>query len=277
VAAEVLRRVRSAAGEASAEPLRNVLAAASGSNWLTGAIPSFVRLRAAAALKRATEQEASPLDLDELRDVAVDARVDGTADETLGIWLTDFAEAAEDVWQVIEPLLGGTLPIRSREALSRYIERLDSDAHLALVDWALNRALDGSVSHSFFRAARLSELNHQRLADRLIELCQSATNHEARERVIDLWALVQPSSQSVRRRLVENIYIPLTKTGDRGLDLALTNFGLVADVQGIRNGVRKALRGAAKKDRHKKRVEKRFEEAGWSHRDWKKFGRRGDV
>jgi hypothetical protein len=170
------------------------------------------------------------------------------------------------VWAVIEAQVGSALPPNTARALGNFTWRLAEAERLRLIDKALARAAEAPVHHSLYDAAHVSELPAQQFADRLMALFEAADDVAARRRVMELWRHLDPTSQSVRRRLVEAVYLPLASSGDEGLDLALSFFGLVAPVKGVRSAVRDALRNAAHSDEQKRRVDGRLLEAGWTRK-----------
>lgn len=235
-----------------------------------------MRLLAAAELRRRNLDVPVPISLEAVVDFAAKAREDTLADEITALWLVDFAEDEAEVWHVISPLAAGRLAGRTLKALPSFIAKVSDDEHFRFVDRVLTQAVADHVDDSLYDAVGLSEVQERRIADRLIELYSEASNLPARKTIMSLWRTLSPSSQAVRRRLVENIYIPLAGSGSGGFDTALSFFGLVAPVENIRNEVRAALRTAAPSETARKKVEKKFEEAGWRSKK-KLLGKQRDL
>jgi len=176
------------------------------------------------------------------------------------------------VGELIGPLHGSPSFCRGRKttsaeyvaALSGFSQQLDSAARFDLVDPALARAVSDPTDLSFFEATHLSEVSAQRLTPRLIELAESSDDIATQKVVMALWTRFGPSGQPSRKRLVRAVYLPLVRSGSAGVDLALSSFHVVADVQGVQGDVKSALKEAASNKTQKRRVDRLLVEAGWS-------------
>jgi energy-coupling factor transporter ATP-binding protein EcfA2 len=265
VSAALTRRVGEAAPAASKDALQQVLDAAPESLWLPDAVRARVLLTAAAPLHAQDASVASPVPLDELRELAANRTDESSTDMALSVWLENFATDPEEVWQVLEPLVDDELPAEVRRALGLYAQGIGDSGRFALVEKALDRLASQPVDQSFLEAAHLSEVPAHKVADRLVELLAAAEDTETRRRVMGVWQQLSPTGETVRRRLVEKVYLPLVATGDDDdLDLALSYFGLVASVKGVRKPVRAALRAGARTDGQKRRVDKLLQTAKWT-------------
>lgn len=263
--AALVTRVRKSALLASSEKVKRILEAVPEvSSWLSDADQASMSMNAATALSAQGVERESPLELDELRALADESGVDESADEAISLWLATFAGTPEDAWRVVEPLVGRPLSARTYAALSDFAQELDGNARFELVDKAVERATTDPVDASFLQAAHISEVSPQRFAKRLIEVFGEAEDASSQRAVMVLWQQFSPSGQGVPKRLVEDIYLPLIGSGDEGLDLAISFFGLVASVDGVRKKVRQALRDAARTKKQQSRVDKRLVEAGWA-------------
>jgi hypothetical protein len=118
-----------------------------------------------------------PLREDELRTLAGDAPNDEIADEALACWIDGFADDEEVMWTILATTAAVRLPPKSDAALGRFVGRLNSSEHFALVDRVLFGEAADTVDPSVFRALQLSDLNAQQFADRLIQLYEGA-NHQ---------------------------------------------------------------------------------------------------
>jgi hypothetical protein len=271
---EVRRRLTTFMPDASEDHLDAALHAVADTQWLTAGLRAAMSLSISTVLRHRRPETPSPVSMESLAEFVQEASDDQISDEVVGLWLAEFASDEDIVWDLIEPLVGRRLPQRIRTSLAVFVAKLDEDEHAAFIDRALDQAVGAGVDLSFFDAAKLSDTPEKRVADRLVELYGKATNLPTRKVVMDLWAKLGPSRPAVQRRLIEDIYIPLCGTGAGGFELALSHFGLVAGVTGIRNDVRAALRGGARGDQANKRLEKKFEGAGWrSKGKWFKKGK----
>lgn len=262
----LLSRVETTAPDGSDAELRRVLEAASDAAWLAPWDEAALRLIVGAELARRQPGLTSPVASDQLHELTEDHADEPSTDLAVAWWLESFAEAPEAVWHAIRPLTSDELPERTRGALGRYAQRLNDARRLALVDIALTHAAEEPVHRSFFQAAHLSEVPAHRVADRLIELFAKADEVGKKRTVMDIWAELNPTGEATRKRLVQDVYIPLIASGDEGLDLALSHFGLVATAKGVRKPVTAALQNAARTGQQKRRVDRRLLEAGWRRR-----------
>jgi hypothetical protein len=160
-----------------------------------------------------------------------------------------------------------------RQALERAVDVLTPTDQLDLLDLALRRSQQHTVDRSLFAALRWSETPAVHAAPRLTEMFAAARDIAQRRNVLDLWQQLAPSGQPTQRRLVEEIYLPLVGTGIGGFDLALSYFGLVQDVKGVRRDVTAALINAAKKPEQITRLDRRLRDAKWRTRSIKSLGR----
>lgn len=184
----------------------------------------------------------------------------------LARWLRHLADDPLAVWPAFQPFAGSPLPKALVDELARFANDLTPAERLQLLAAPIERAILGEVDRSFLAAAHLSEAPAARVADLLITGFQGADDTATRERVLDLWQVLSPSGDATRRRLIEAIYLPLASSGDEGLDLALSYFGLVASAKGVRRAVRDALRAAARTKKQKSRVDAVLNRAGWTRK-----------
>lgn len=268
----VMTLVEDAAAAASDEALRQVLEAAADTTWLSDADRARVLLTAAAALRSHDAEAPTPVATDQLRELGTSSADQTSTDTALALWLTNFAVDPSEVWQVLEPLVEDELPPETRQALGHVAARLDNADRFSLIKRALDRVADEPVHRSFLEAAHLSEVPAHKVADRLVDLFVEIEDADAQRRVMDIWQQLAPTGDTVRKRLVEQVYLPLIASGDDGLDLALSYFGLVAPVKGVRKTVRAALRNAARTNGQKRRVDQRLLEAKWTKKSLFGFG-----
>jgi hypothetical protein len=274
VPAALMARMRDAAADASAEELRLVLQNAPDTAWLSAAERANVQLTMAAALREHDPATPSPLDIPELRELATSVESEASVDDTLSLWLSRFADRPDTAWQVVEPLVDDELPPKTAGALGRFARSLDGADRFALIDQALQRTVDAPVHSSFFEAARLSEVPAHKVAERLGQLFAAAPDETGWRAILNVWQQLSPTGEAARKRLIQEVYLPLIEKGDTGVDLALLYFGLVADVRGVRKSVTAALENAVHTDEQKDRLDKRLLEAKWKRR---RFGGLGPT
>ncbi len=229
-------------------------------------IRSNVQLVVAGALREHDQATPSPLTIEELHTLVPFVETEPTVDETLALALDHFTETPEDAWRLVEPLADRELPPLIRAALSEFAHGLGSAERFALVEPALQRAVSQPVDRSFFEAARLSEVPAHKVAERLGQLFTDAHDEIGWRSVLSIWQELGPTTDAPQRRLVEEVYAPLIGKGDVGVDLALSYFKLVANIEGVRKNVTDALQEAAQTDDQKIRIDERLLDAGWRRR-----------
>ncbi|HEV2057865.1 MAG TPA: P-loop NTPase fold protein, partial [Solirubrobacteraceae bacterium] len=272
VVAALLARVRQEAPHGTDAVVQRVMESAANATWLSDAERANVQLTAAAALRARDSDFSSPVSLDELRPLAAELGDEDTVDETFALWLGQFAETPADAWGLVEPLVDAELPPETRAALSSFSQQLDSGSRLLLIEPALQRSIERPVHRSFFETAHLSEAPAHKVAERLRQLFSQTDDQAGSRAVLDLWQQLSPTGDVTQRRLVEDIYLPLISNGDAGLDLALSFFGLVANIKGIRKPVTAAFEAAARTDDQKRRVDERLLSANWKRKSLFGFG-----
>jgi KAP-like P-loop domain-containing protein len=180
--------------------------------------------------------------------------------------VSTFAASAEHAWQVVAPLAHDQIPPKTYTALSDFARRLPRQERFELIDSAIERAVATDVHRSFFEAAHLSEAPAAEVADRLVALSREKPTPEGWRALMRVWQQLNPTEMGVRRMLAEELYLPLIASGDEGLDTALSQFGLVASIDGVRRSVREALRAAAHTEEQQRRIDERLLEAKWTRK-----------
>jgi hypothetical protein len=210
----------------------------------------------------------SPTDLAELR-----AAYGANVDPAVVIWLDSFEPSAEDIWTVLETLVEDELSAELVDAVRRRTKRLGSARSFEVVLPALRNALDAPPSDTFLSAVRFSDDSGMKPAEELIRLFNGADTPEQVATVMRLWRSLAPKKWPVRRRLIDEIYIPLLQRGPSGVEAALEFFDLVSMSRGaLRKQISDALLDAARTNKDRlRRVQTRLKKAGWSGRSFKEF------
>lgn len=274
VAPAVLRCVRESVGVATEDALRTIIDFEQPNGTVTSTQWSLSRIVAAAALKDRGVHVDSPLSVALLESLIGEGRQ--SAAPIVEVWLRSFAATPADIWTVVGPYTAAALRESFRQALERAVDGLRPTEQLELLDLALRQSQHHTVDRSLFAAIRWSEAPASYAAPRLIEMFAAAKDIAQRRNVLELWQQLAPSGQPTQRRLVEEIYLPLVGTGIGGFDLALSHFGLVQDVKGVRRDVTAALTDAATKPEQVSRLDRRLRDAKWRTRSIKSLGRAKD-
>lgn len=127
------------------------------------------------------------------------------------------------------------------------------------------------VDESVVRGFGLAEADAERAGSRIIELYKATSNNDERERVLLLWSVVRPASDTIRRKLIDQVYIPMLGQGKQATLIALRQFDLVRDPPSgaARERIKQAVRTSAYGDKElEKRADKILKDAGWIKRRW---------
>jgi len=257
-------RVLAAAGSASAEALtalRNVLPEPS---WLAEDRRANLTLAVAAAQHGLDQTTPSPYTPEEVAGML--AQHGAGFHEGAAIWLGTFVVAPSDAWVAFADTATVELPEELSQALRSFSQNLSAKGKLELVAPALKNALSAPPSASFLRAVRFTEADQREAAALIIDLAEQASE-EQRQVALMLWHQLNPSGEPTRKQLVQEIYLPLVRSGPGGVDLALEHFGLVSALRGQqRQRVTDALRESASGEAQQRRIDDRLKDAGWLKR-----------
>lgn len=115
------------------------------------------------------------------------------------------------------------------------------------------------------RALNFADADHDKVTGPLITAHKSATNDEQRRRVLKLWQTFSPATESVRKRLAEDIWLPLAESGATGLRAALDYIGLVSPApRGLRDELTDRLLAIeVQNDELAKMRDRKMRDAGW--------------
>lgn len=264
VPAEVHRRVVSYLKYGSETTIGELQTAVTDCGWIPDHLRLELVLRCAAELRTRQPETPSPLSSEQIRELA---EQHGHAfDAAAAVWVEHFADSPAAVWLVLAPWAQAPLPAATEAALRGYSSGLSQAARVELLRPAIENALTVPVDASFLAAGRLREIEGQRIAPLLLDLGGQASNLDHWRTILRLWSELAPTGDQTRRRLVDEIYLPLVKRGGGALDLALEHFGLVSSPPaGRKKRIRDALRDGARGDQQR-RVDQRLQQAGWLRR-----------
>jgi hypothetical protein len=277
MAEHVLAQAQTPLAGAQEDAVASFLEAAEASPWLDATTLEILRVRCALARRRLFGAEAVPPDkatLSALVDVESEE-----GDEALAAWIANFEPEPATVFELLAPRIrdGARLPSgltkATQAASGTWTPRQKAD----LLATFVGPFLDGMLDESIVAAASLGDADAERATETLIAAYQAATNNEQRRAVMELWREVDPSPATLRRKLVDSIYIPLLEGGKDATRIALSFFALVRDVptQAARDRIKKAIRAAVAGDKSlETRAEKMLRDAEWisKKRGWFKKG-----
>jgi hypothetical protein len=212
----LIERMRHSAKHATARALELVSEAAASEAWLSEKGCSWIRMRAAIAPCAPSGLAVSPLSTEALRAYSdhLASGSDGTLSvEIIAWWLDRFANAPDDVWNVVGPLSEHELPERISDALGTMTERLAERDHVRLIELALDRINSNPVARSYYQAIRLAEAPPDNVATLLENQFREARNKTAYKATLEAWSELSLTSDAVQRRLLDAIYLPLLARG----------------------------------------------------------------
>jgi len=263
---EVVRRANDAALRASTDKLVELMDVAGAADWLRPGQRGSILMTGSVARRQQLPNAESLLSTSELRELAEVASNDVDAANAVSLWLANFA-TGEEAWFVLQTSAASELSGAVAAGLKVLVGNLDPSGRWDLLDSALRLVASAPVDGRLLDAMRLSEAPPKEFRDRLVDLSREIGDDvPGQERVLDVWRRFGPSTPSVDKALVEQVYVPMVNRGGEYLDLALVHFSLVQNVKGVRNKVRDALRAAARTDEQKNRVDDRLMGAGWTRK-----------
>jgi hypothetical protein len=258
--------------EAGSEPiaagpedaLAELAGAVESSAWIEADAQEILRTRIACGLRGIHADAAPPAraTLDAL--VAMNT---ANARAALASWILVFEPAPPEVFDVLGSLLeGGRRPHADlASAVSTRASEWSPTEKADLVESLAADYVAAEVHDDVIRGAGLRDANPARATQTLVEAYKAATNNEQRERVLNLWDLLQPAGDEALRTLIDKIYLPLLKEGKGGAEIALNHFSLVQNppTQAAKERVMKSIKAAAETEKLAKRADKLLRNAGW--------------
>ncbi len=269
IAAAVQKTIASASLASIDSFVESLTAAA----WLDDDARKSIRLLAAAARHEQDASTVSPLagaEVAELLESGAPA-----ADEAVSRWIEAFQPGGVELLAAVGSRASTEgLSVRMRAALGELSESWSAEEKGVLFEAVAPGFVSGTGSAAILRDARMGGAEPDRVVETLIRLAKDAGNNSERDRVLQLWEIVQPASQKARQALVDGIYLPLIDGGKGQVKLALDHFGLVASSVGkpTQSKIKKALERAAATAGDKdlqKRVNRVLKEVGWIKRLFK--------
>ncbi|MBS1882482.1 MAG: hypothetical protein JSS97_05940 [Actinobacteria bacterium] len=244
------------AGDESRDRLRESVEA---SSWLPAPYPATLTL--AAALRDQADPAPSPYSTAEMVEL-LEAHGTWFA-EGLVLWIERFGPGAPEVGIAIVALGNGEFPKKVGAALDARFREADGDDLAQLVMPTLERLNEEDPGAGRLRSLGIERADPATILTRLIALFDKAGSNEERERVMEVVAMLGPLEDSLRRRLILEVIIPLTGRGKEAVDIAVRHLNLcLPPPHGTKGKLRDALRSAAKGRQQIDRVDKALLDAG---------------
>ncbi len=245
---------------AAHQTTEDFLTAITQSVWLASPRRENLLMESASALKQVHPEQTSPLSVGELTELTNEHGAG--AEAAVRVWLVTFFPNPQEAWSVVEPLMA-TPSQQLLKTVERYSSELSPSEKLEFLRPAIVEVLNTFPSEELLRHAQIDEVESTQMTALLIELYEQATKLEQRENVLRLWDRFHPLEDSVRKQLIERVYIPFLATGRRALDVGLKYLGLcVPPPYGTATALREALRRHPSYADKKKKNDDRLVQAG---------------
>lgn len=231
--------------DTSPEVLQATIEAANNSQWLGQPARPNLLLTLAASLSEQEVEIESPVSIERLRELAEDGQ-SGTP--AIAAWLRAFAISSQEVLSVLTPYATTKPPSTVSRGLAAFCKREGSGEALWIAEhYFSEHGLATPPSEDFLSMLRDCKPNEEKVADWLIGLYAAAGTNDDRKGVMAAWRGFDPRGQSVRKRLITEIYLPFGNEYKGAFKVALKNIALVKDPPyGIKGDIKKALRSQAK-------------------------------
>jgi hypothetical protein len=246
--------VESVATSASLDGLIELDVALSASAWTSPPIRERLRLLVEALLIAA----GADLDRTSAEDVRDLHTADPSAAEAVGWWVAAAQPSPDDLWTILEGL--ERPPRALLDGVQSALADISPDE---IVDYVVPMFGAAAIDRDLLRAIGWRRGQPDRAAGALIEAYGNARNNAERNRVLDLWVELRPSSRSARRRLLIEVLIPMARANGQALDHVLSNIDLVRDPPGVKTEVRQALLAAGQSYGRDARVRRALTGIGW--------------
>lgn len=178
-------------------------------------------------------------------------------------WLHNLRPSPNDAWVGLSKM-----PQRPTADLAEVVKswsaQLAEQERAELFKLALPGFVAEEVGEEFLRVIRVSEIPPSTLADLLLAAYKNAQTIGAKSRVLIAWEISSITEETQRRRLIKQLYVDFVGRGSTALDFALSHFGLVHGVGGIRRAVLDAVTAAVRQHpRLGNKAERVLRDAGW--------------
>lgn len=251
-------RLLTLAQEESVERFRSAVDEA---DWLPEPADAILILQASRRLKELGALESPPFDAS-----AIARRVNEFGDDFeagLVLWICDFAETVEEAWHVLRDRAAEPPSDKVADALDDFLMAGKGERRLALAKLVVSDAFEVEIHPGFLTAIHFSRCDESIIADQLIDLFERAANNDHRKIVLELWKQLSPTDGSVRRRLIERVYIPCLRTNTGSWDHAFRQISLVlSPPKGTKSKLVDAILDSAPDTERRDRAEQELAEKG---------------
>jgi hypothetical protein len=262
-----------------ASAVRDFAKAAENSAWLDEIDLQITRAWTACALQSLEPGTEPPLEQTTLE--ALVAAESEQTDDALAQWLISFQPAPGDAYVTLRPRVAGKRRLKDPllTAVGEVATSWSPEDRAGLLAEMAPSYIKGQLADATVRAFELPGAEAAQAATILVENYKLASNEGRRRRMLALWELIRPATDSARRKLIERIYLPLLAEGKGAARIALRYFDLVRNLppRVAQDRVRKAIQTAAAGDSElSKRADRLLQEAGWVKKR-SLFGHRGSA
>jgi len=229
----------------SSEATTSLLTAITDCSWLPTPKRESLALRVASTAHSVHKNVQSPFDSRTVRQLA---EAHGVAiQHGIASWILTFASEPQSAYQACESLIRASHYSVLSSAIRECAARFGPDERLELARLELASSSRSRLSIDFLRDTQFHDADDIAGADLIVAAYgQSGTNNDRRLDLLDAWGVLQPTSQTARHRLIDNVTLPMLKDGGKqALIHVKSRIALIANPTGRKNALRDALRSAA--------------------------------
>lgn len=222
MASQLVDVLAQAAVRASKPALQDSMEALDASPWVSAHSPYVQHLRLLISLGLATDDHPpqSPYAVDEFVELAQTHKL--SAIPALALWLERFRPQPDEAARVIEPYSVGRyrLPPSLEKAINAYSEGLDAEGRFRLVRGFLHQPLEkGRLRPAVLRQLGIASADPEQITDSIVQRYTKATTNPERETALAIWEAFAPSSAKYRKRLIQEVFVPLCGLNVGGYEL----------------------------------------------------------
>jgi DNA-binding transcriptional ArsR family regulator len=248
------------ASEARLQASREALAS---SPWIASFPPvsEILQLQVEAALSRGQKRPSSPFKSDAMLALAESHGTDFIPG--IALWLQGFHPQPRYAIKVLAPYLGTVLSSALAAAVEAYREGLSPAGcyrmvHDQIASPPQHRRLNGKLLVQL----GIQDADSEKVADAIVERFKHAHNETGRKDVMTIWRAFAPQDAKIRRKLIKEVFIPLSGEGTGAYELSRKNLDLCQPPpRGTKRELRKALAKSPNKESGRK-MAKRMQEVG---------------
>jgi hypothetical protein len=252
-----------AAPRAAPGRVESTRAALDESTWLAEQSPQLetLHLQLAAAMASEARRAKSPYSSNQIKEL-VKAYGSSFVPGVI-LWLLAFRPPPDRVASSLWPMLVQTMPPSLIEALRSYAEKLSPTGRFRLIERVARRPVISSRLERNLQLLGIAEADPKLTTVLILKRFKEATANRHRESTLRVWRAFDPDAPAVRRKLINEVFIPIAKHGVGGYELARKYLSVAKDPpRGTKGKLLKALENKDRSRAQRRRMRKRVEEFG---------------